>query len=92
MFENRLSTESLNARELYMNLVNSYQGIAKYFGFDIYREDFNVTGRLIIAYTWTLVAIVNICVLFIININGDPGEFFISIAFLGCCIQVLMLL
>lgn len=88
MFQNKLSNEPSSSRELYMNLIAAYQKTSKYFGFDIYRKDFNITGRLIVAFAWTLVAIVNMSSLFIIKIKGDLGEFFISIAFLGCCIQV----
>lgn len=90
MVQNKQQTISLNARELYMHLISSYQRMAKYLGFDIYRENFSITWRLIVACVFTLFAITNGCVMIVTDPKSDPGEFLISIVFFGCVIQVLM--
>lgn len=90
MAENKLPTKSLHPYDTYLDLCSKYNRFSKYFGIDIYHDDFKVTWKLIGGCIITCISLINFIYLGLTSFKSDKEEFFRSICFIGCLSQVLI--
>lgn len=86
-------TQRLNAYEQFLVVIAFYQKLASFFGFDLYRDDYQFNWKIKFSFIWTLVFLMKSVYLAVHNfLIGDGEEFLKTICFFACVAQVCILI